>query len=181
MVDSMRSDLMSRIKGKNTKPELILRKALWHTGMRYRLHAETPAGRPDLVFPGSSVAVFVDGCFWHGCPDHYVSPRTRRIFWGDKLNENVQRDRRQTKKLEAEGWRVCRVWEHLIHEELDDAINRVKNAVEEDSSFSPRADWRVVSVTTIDEEKDMEERVLQKLRDAEAEKVERRKRSTKKW
>ena len=78
------------------------------------MHAATPAGRPDIVFPGARVAVFIDGCFWHGCPDHYVRPRSSEEFWSKKLAENCRRDSVQTKRLEDIGWRVCRVWEHEV-------------------------------------------------------------------
>ena len=70
-------------------------------------------------------AVFVDGCFWHGCPDHYVRPRTKNEFWDAKLKENVDRDRRQTVELTQLGWRVVRVWEHQVWEELDDTVEAI--------------------------------------------------------
>src|SRR5580692_10585444 len=105
-----RSEQMARIRSRNTTPERVLRGLLWSAGLRYRLHATTPAGRPDIVFPGTRVAVFVDGCFWHGCPDHYVRPRSSSDFWSRKLLENFKRDGAQTERLEALGWRVCRIW-----------------------------------------------------------------------
>src|SRR5215211_8176900 len=108
---------MARVKGKNTSPERILRSALWRNGLRYRLDYKVPAGRPDIVFPGPKVAVFVDGCFWHGCPAHYSRPRSQQEFWSEKLAANVERDRRQTLELESRGWRVVRVWEHEISSE----------------------------------------------------------------
>ena len=108
--DAERSRMMSRIRGRNTRPERRLRQALWAAGLRYRKHAKTPVGRPDLVFVGPRVAVFVDGCFWHGCPRHYVRPRSRTDFWSRKLRENVDRDRRQTLELHVRGWTVVRIW-----------------------------------------------------------------------
>src|SRR5262245_58811764 len=117
-----RSEQMARIRGRNTTPELLLRRLLWEAGLRYRLHAKTPAGRPDIAFPQSRVAVFIDGCFWHGCPDHYVRPRSSSEFWSRKLAENVRRDATQTRRLEALGWRVCRFWEHEIFEAADGAL-----------------------------------------------------------
>src|SRR4051794_33740524 len=87
-----RSRCMSRIKGKNTKPELMLRKALWAAGLRYRLHTRLP-GRPDLTFSGSRVVVFVDGCFWHSCPKHRTTPKTNAAFWNAKIGRNTARDR----------------------------------------------------------------------------------------
>src|SRR4051794_31349953 len=103
---------MSRIRGANTTPELIVRRGLWKCGLRYRLHAKTPGGKADIVVPSAKFALFIDGCFWHGCPEHYVRPGSRNEFWDAKLRENVDRDRRQTLKLDAEGWTVVRVWEH---------------------------------------------------------------------
>lgn len=98
-----RSQQMARIKGKLTKPEVFLRQALWQRGARYRLHHKTPVGRPDIAFPGPRLAVFIDGCQWHGCPKHYVRPRSRNEFWADELSTNVERDQRQTRAIEAAG------------------------------------------------------------------------------
>lgn len=108
---------MSRIKGKNTKPEIALRKALWALGLRYRLKSNLP-GRPDMVFRGKKLAVFVDGCFWHGCPEHYVPPKTNARFWKKKISENIARDRKVDKKLKDLGWTVFRVWEHEIMDDV---------------------------------------------------------------
>jgi DNA mismatch endonuclease (patch repair protein) len=90
---------------------MALRKAAWALGLRYRLHLRTPVGRADLKFTGKRLAVFVDGCFWHGCPAHYTRPRTRVGFWSKKLADNTARDRRQTAELESLGWTVLRIWE----------------------------------------------------------------------
>lgn len=124
-----RSEQMSRIRCKHTEPERMLRAALWAAGMRYRLHATTPVGRPDLVFPGSQVAVFIDGCFWHGCPLHYARPRSREEFWANKLTTNVFRDTRQSAALDSDGWRVVRLWEHEVVEDLSGCVARVERAL----------------------------------------------------
>ncbi|MFT7623790.1 MAG: DNA mismatch endonuclease (patch repair protein) [Myxococcota bacterium] len=148
--------------------------------MRYRKHAKTPAGRPDLVFLGPRVAVFIDGCFWHGCPDHYVAPRSRVPFWSAKLLENVERDTRQTLQLEALGWRVCRFWEHEVYERLDEVVERVQKSVHIGSTnFSP--EWRVYRVVSVDETGDLEQRYLRRLRFAETTMMLQQKRHTKKW
>src|SRR5215475_6215393 len=96
-----RSEQMARIRGAHTSPEVELRSLLWRSGLRYRLHVKALPGRPDLVLSRSRVAVFVDGCFWHGCPDHYVRPRSRTRFWAEKLSQNVQRDCQQHCQLLA--------------------------------------------------------------------------------
>lgn len=144
-MDAARSDLMSRIRSKHTEPERLLRAALWSAGMRYRLHARTPVGRPDLVFPGPKVAVFIDGCFWHGCPLHYARPRSREEFWATKLTTNVQRDARQSADLASQGWRVVRLWEHDVVEDLAGCVSRVERAMKGGHDEWP-AQLRVVRV-----------------------------------
>ena len=175
-----RSEQMARIRGRNTRPEVRLRKALWDAGLRYRLHHRTPAGRPDIVFLGPKVAVFVDGCQWHGCPLHYVRPRTRTDFWGSKLKENVNRDRRQTAELKSLGWTVVRVWEHQVFEDLEGVTGLVCGLVRGDRQRS-RPDWRVVSVQPLTESGSMERQYLEDLASPDRRKEVDRPRSTKKW
>jgi len=119
---------MSRIRGRDTGPELVLRKALWARGLRYRIENKLP-GRPDIVFRGAKVAVFVDGCFWHGCPLHAVRPKGNAEFWRKKLDANIERDARVSAELSELGWTVLRVWEHEIMESLTHVVHRVANAV----------------------------------------------------
>jgi DNA mismatch endonuclease (patch repair protein) len=111
-----RSRMMSGIKGKNTKPELIVRRALHARGFRFRLHAKELAGKPDVILPMWDAAVFVHGCFWHqhaGCTNARI-PATRRDFWIAKLSANVERDARHSLQLQSLGWRVAIVWECSI-------------------------------------------------------------------
>jgi len=124
-----RSYCMSQIKGKNTKPEVTLRKALWGLGYRYRVRNRLP-GRPDLVFRSCKTVVFIDGCFWHKCPDHFVQPQTRTQFWLNKINGNVERDKKNNKALESQGWRVVRIWEHEIKVSLEASVARVVDVLE---------------------------------------------------
>jgi len=124
-----RSENMARIRGSDTRPEIALRKELHSRGVRYRLGRRFGFGRPDLAFAGRRLAVFVDGCFWHGCPAHYVAPRSRTGFWSGKLSENVMRDRRQTSEAEAAGWSVLRIWEHEVEEDVGAAADRVVDAL----------------------------------------------------
>jgi DNA mismatch endonuclease (patch repair protein) len=112
-----RSFNMSRIRATNTKPEMILRKLLWLSGLRgYRLHSKLP-GRPDIAFGKKRVAVFVDGCFWHSCPhcSDGRAPKSNTSYWMEKRRMNCERDRRNTSKLEGEGWTVIRFWEHEVN------------------------------------------------------------------
>ncbi|WP_186172821.1 very short patch repair endonuclease [Burkholderia gladioli] len=108
-----RSRMMAGIQSKNTKPELIVRRLLFASGYRFRLHRRDLPGAPDIVMPSRKVAIFVHGCFWHmhqGCRFSKM-PTTRPEFWKAKLEANVERDRRAVEKLQALGWRVLCVWE----------------------------------------------------------------------
>lgn len=108
-----RSQMMSGIKGKNSQPELLVRRLLFASGYRFRLHRRDLPGSPDIVMPGRKIAIFVHGCFWHahqGCR-FAKTPSTRTEFWTAKLQGNVERDRRAADKLAEMGWRVLNVWE----------------------------------------------------------------------
>ncbi|MDR0827364.1 MAG: very short patch repair endonuclease [Desulfovibrio sp.] len=103
---------MRNIKGKDTKPEILLRRALHARGLRYRLHCRKLPGSPDLVFPKYRAAIFVHGCFWHRHGCKYTStPSTRTGFWEQKFLQNVRRDEKAVKELKQAGWRVGIVWE----------------------------------------------------------------------
>lgn len=180
--EAARSEVMSRIRSSDTEPELRLRRRLWSEGFRYRLNRTTPGGRPDLVFVGPKVAVFVDGCFWHGCPEHYVRPRSSTSFWSRKLRENLARDRRQTLDLEAANWTVCRFWEHEIFTALDPVVTVIDHAVAGADLRSPRTPrWHVVEVLPQDDEGRKERRVLESLRNPKLRRVVEQERSTSKW
>jgi len=107
-----RSALMSKVRGKNTIPELKVRQYLWRLGFRYRLHRKDLPGSPDLVFPSKWKVVFVHGCFWHGhiCRIDKL-PKTRTDFWKAKISRNAERDRANIKKLKSLGWKAFEIWE----------------------------------------------------------------------
>lgn len=119
---------MSRNRGQNTGPELRLRRALWRDGLRYRVRLAL-AGRPDIVFPGARVVIFVDGCFWHCCPQHGARPKTNGAFWRNKLRRNQERDREVTESLQTDGWTVIRVWEHQTREELPSVVAHISRVL----------------------------------------------------
>ncbi|MCP3420352.1 very short patch repair endonuclease [Nocardioides pinisoli] len=105
----------SRTRGRDTAPEMLVRRGLHRLGYRYRVnHPPLPGLRrtADIVFTKRKVAVFIDGCFWHACPQHYVEPKTRTDFWRTKITGNVERDAETTRRLETAGWVVMRFWEH---------------------------------------------------------------------
>lgn len=106
---------MQSNKGRDTVPELKIRRLLHAAGLRYRVNRRplaTLRRTADIVFTRARVAVFIDGCFWHGCPDHYQRPNTNRAFWDPKVQKNRIRDAETTSKLAASGWTVLRFWEH---------------------------------------------------------------------
>lgn len=107
-----RSELMSRVGAKHSAAERSFRSALHSEGLRFRLHRRVEGIAVDIVLPGPRVAIFIDGCFWHGCPEHATYPKTNQGYWLPKLMENRERDQRQTQRIEDAGWRVFRVWEH---------------------------------------------------------------------
>jgi DNA mismatch endonuclease (patch repair protein) len=125
-----RSYVMSRIRGRNTKPEVLLRQALWVAGLRgYRTHGALP-GRPDIVLTRVRLAVFVDGCFWHSCPKCRIpAPTSRTAYWQPKLRRNKVRDQRVTRELRRLGWTPLRLWEHEVQRDSARSAARVVRAV----------------------------------------------------
>jgi DNA mismatch endonuclease (patch repair protein) len=116
---------MGRIRGRDTKPEIAVRRALRKRGLGYRVGIRPlPEVRRtgDIVFPAPRVVVMVDGCFWHGCPEHYRPSTQRAAFWERKVQQNMDRDLDTNRILESRGWLVIRVWEHTDPEEAAAAI-----------------------------------------------------------
>ena len=126
----VRSYNMSRIRSINSKPELKLRKELWQHSIRgYRLHQKI-AGRPDLVFTKSKLAVFVDGCFWHHCPTCFVRPKSNNEYWDAKITRNVNRDVEVVRLLSDEGYRVIRLWEHDVLKSTGYCVDLISRALQ---------------------------------------------------
>jgi DNA mismatch endonuclease, patch repair protein len=122
---------MQSNRPRDTTPEVAVRQALHRLGLRYRTHLRPIAGdrcQVDVAFTRWRVAVFVDGCFWHGCPQHATRPATNREWWGSKLDNNVARDRRTDERLQAAGWTVLRYWEHMP---VDEVVQDVCRALRE--------------------------------------------------
>jgi DNA mismatch endonuclease (patch repair protein) len=115
---------MQRMPRASTGPEILIRRELHRRGLRYRVNYARLPGRPDIAFISAQVAVFVDGCFWHSCPEHAVMPRNNREWWREKLARNVTRDREKDEQLDMLGWVTLHVWEH------DDPV-RAADAIEE--------------------------------------------------
>ncbi|MDX3100461.1 very short patch repair endonuclease [Nonomuraea angiospora] len=129
-------------RGKDTEPELALRKLLYQRGLRYRVNAQPLAEirrKADVVFLADRVAVFVDGCFWHGCPEHY-RPSTRNAeFWREKIEGNKARDAETTEQLVAAGWTVIRIWEHEDPAAAADKVGHVITRLRLDAAATATA------------------------------------------
>jgi DNA mismatch endonuclease, patch repair protein len=124
-----RSRVMSRIRSKDTKPELLLRRELHRQGIRgWRCHAKAVAGKPDIAFTRWRVAVFVDGCFWHGHPD-FFTPGKSGAYWDAKIARTQERDRIANETLAADGWTVLRFWDFEVEDELDRCTDAVVAAL----------------------------------------------------
>lgn len=125
-----RSYNMSQIRSKNTKPEVLLRKALWKEGFRYTLKNKDLPGNPDIAFRKRRVVIFVDGCFWHGCPEHFKKPSSNVDFWENKIKRNTDRDIKTNKLLKQAGWRIIRIWEHdLKKKNFPSSLKKIIKAI----------------------------------------------------
>ena len=129
----VRSYNMSRIKGKNTKPEMLVRKFLHAHGFRYRLHVKDLPGKPDIVLPKYKTVIFVHGCFWHGhegCK-YYVVPKIRTEWWLKKINGNIANDDKAVKALETAGWKIITLWEcELKPKTYENTLSNLLNCIQ---------------------------------------------------
>ncbi len=127
-----RSYNMSRIKGTDTKPEMLVRKFLHANGLRYHLHNKKLPGKPDLTLPKYRTVIFVHGCFWHGhkgCK-YFVMPKTRTEWWQEKIAGNIERDQIAESELKAQGWQVIVIWEcKLIQDKREETLKQLLNQI----------------------------------------------------
>ena len=124
-----RSFIMSRIKGKHTSIEVVVRKRLWEMGHRgYRIHVKKVLGSPDIVYPKKRIAIFIDGDFWHG---FILKTRAKKLpeYWLNKIQRNVKRDKKYNRLLTQDGWKVIRIWENEILKNLDGAVSKIVRAL----------------------------------------------------
>lgn len=128
----IRSYNMSRIKGKNTKPEMLVRKFLHANGFRYRLHVKDLPGKPDIVLPKYKTVIFIQGCFWHGHDQckFYSVPKTNTEFWVKKINDNKLKDQANLQIIREQGWKVIEIWGCQLKSSLhDDTLNILQKAL----------------------------------------------------
>lgn len=138
--DAVRA-VMQGNRGRDTKPELALRSELQRRGLRFRKHMQPLEGlrcRADIVFPTERFAVFMDGCYWHGCPTHGRTPKRNQLYWASKIARNKTRDRRNDVALHAAGWTVLRAWEHEQIAAVADRVEQVVHSLRESASHGAR-------------------------------------------
>lgn len=130
------SRIMSSIKDRNTKPELALRKALWHKGVKgYRIHWKNVPGRPDIAFPRKKLAVFVNGCFWHRCPHcNPPMPKSNSDFWMNKFKKNTERDQKKINQLNDEGWQAIIIWECQLQNNSMAQVEKIISTLNENKN-----------------------------------------------
>lgn len=120
-----RSEIMSKVKSKDSKIEIDFRKAIWKAGFRYRKNPTKYFGKPDIVLPERKTAIFIDSCFWHGCKKHCRIPTVREKYWTAKIDRNIERDKETSKYYKKQGWKIFRIWEHDLLEKRDKIIKSV--------------------------------------------------------
>jgi DNA mismatch endonuclease, patch repair protein len=124
-----RSAIMRLVKSKDTSIEVKVRATLWRLGLRFRKHLRSLPGNPDIVFTKKRTVIFIDSCFWHGCPLHLRKPKSNTAYWDDKIARNVARDRQVDEQYKALGWQLIRIWEHELKTDFSASIERIVRSV----------------------------------------------------
>ena len=122
---------MSGNRGKDSKLEIVVRKALWRDRYRYRKNNPRLFGTPDISFPKLKIVVFLDSCYWHGCPIHFKMPKTNTFFWHQKINRNIERDSEVSNHYLQENWILLRFWEHEVKQDLERVVKTIEYFVDE--------------------------------------------------
>ncbi|MFA5986514.1 MAG: very short patch repair endonuclease [Parcubacteria group bacterium] len=129
-----RSEIMSKIRSKETKMEVKFRKKLWHSGFRYRKNASGYFGKPDILLKKYRTVIFIDSCFWHGCKKHFKLPSTRQKFWSEKMVQNQKRDKDVTGYYKKNGWKIIRIWEHDLKRNFQKSFDKTSYLLLKDES-----------------------------------------------
>ena len=126
-----RSEIMSHVKSKDSKIEILFRKELWKKGLRYRKNSGKYFGKPDIVLPKYKTAIFIDSCFWHGCKKHCRIPSVRKKYWTEKIARNAERDKEVSKHYKKQSWKIFRVWEHDSIKQQSIIINKLSKLLKQ--------------------------------------------------
>lgn len=124
-----RSKVMSSVASEDTDIELAVRKRIWHDGYRYRTNVEDVPGTPDICHKEKQVAIFIDGCFWHGCPQCKKIPNSNSSFWLKKIERNRKRRKEVRYKLKNQGWEILEIWEHEIDEDIERVVTKIEDCL----------------------------------------------------
>ena len=122
-----RSEIMSKVRSKDSKIEIDFRKAIWKVGFRYSKNPTKYFGKPDLVLKKHKAVIFVDSCFWHGCKKHCRIPSVRKNYWTQKIARNSTRDKEVSKHYKKQGWKIFRIWEHNLINKIDKIVAQIQN------------------------------------------------------
>ena len=120
-----RSNIMKTVRAKDTKLEKRFRKALRALKQKFTTNDKRLIGKPDIVFSKQKIVIFIDSCFWHGCPLHCRKPKSNKSYWHSKILRNKKRDKSVSKQLKRKGWKVLRFWEHSINSDLEGCVNKI--------------------------------------------------------
>ena len=121
---------MRKVKSRDTGLEQKVRSALWRKGYRFRKNETSLPGTPDIAFPGAKIAVFIDSCFWHGCPNHLRKPKSNTEYWEKKMARNRKRDAKVNREYERIEWKAIRIWEHSIRESFDETLQDLTDVLD---------------------------------------------------
>jgi len=124
-----RSEIMSKVRSKDSKIEVSFRKAIWKAEFRYRKNPTKYFGKPDLVLKKYKTVIFIDSCFWHGCKKHCRLPSTRKKYWTEKIERNKRRDKEVNRYYKKIGWQVLRIWEHKLQKDFNKTIEKIINSL----------------------------------------------------
>jgi DNA mismatch endonuclease, patch repair protein len=122
-----RSEIMSKVKSKDSKIETEFRKKIWRAGFRYSKNTSKYFGKPDLALVKYKTVIFIDSCFWHGCKKHGSMPQTRISFWKTKIERNKQRDKEVNRHYKKIGWKAIRIWEHSLKKDFSKVVDKIEN------------------------------------------------------
>jgi DNA mismatch endonuclease (patch repair protein) len=125
VTSQQRSEIMRQVKSTGTSLERLVQKALRHHRVYFAKNVKSIVGNPDLVFRRKKLLVFIDSCFWHGCPEHCRVPSSRTEYWHNKISRNKQRDKHVNLALKQEGWKILRFWEHELNDNFDSCVSLI--------------------------------------------------------
>ena len=129
LTKEQRKKNMQAIKSSNTKIEIKVCKKLWNMGFRFRNNVKSLPGKPDIAIKKYKIVIFMDSCFWHKCPLHFIQPKSNINYWIPKIERNVERDKEINKYYKNNGWHLLRIWEHEIKKEFDETLLKIANFI----------------------------------------------------